>query len=100
MGLEAQIHVSTISMVDIVLVQHIIKTFIEVLQVKENNSSACLHADLNLVNIAAHLYKRHTHKTHHNAIEKTHEFKYYLCVFLVFGEATAKEYERLDVYFG
>ncbi len=55
MGLESEIHVSTISIPDIVLVQHIVETLIQVFQVEENHCSPCLHADLDLVNIPTHL---------------------------------------------
>ena len=56
MGLKAQIYISAISIIDVVLVEDIIETFIEVFKVEENNSSPCLHANLNLVNVSANLH--------------------------------------------
>ena len=56
MGLKAQIYISVVSMIDVVLVEDIIETFIEVFKVEENNSSPCLHANLNLVNVSANLH--------------------------------------------
>ena len=55
-GLKAQIYISAVTMIDVVLVEDIIETFIEVFKVEENNSSPCLHADLNLVNVSANLH--------------------------------------------
>jgi hypothetical protein len=53
--LKAQVHILAVSMVDIVLVQDIIQTLIEILQVEENNCTSCLHANLDLVNIPTDL---------------------------------------------
>ena len=71
MGLKAQIYISVVSMIDVVLVEDIIETFIEVFKVEENNSSPCLHANLNLVNVSANLHSLLDHY-HEERIQKNY----------------------------
>jgi hypothetical protein len=54
-SLKAQVHILAVSVVDIILVQHIVQTLIEILQVEENNCTSSFHANLDLVDIAANL---------------------------------------------
>ena len=57
MCLESQVHVLAVSMVDVVLVEDIVQTLIEVLQVEEDNCTSSLHANLDLVDVPTDLYK-------------------------------------------
>ena len=56
MGLQAQIHILGGTPHDVILVQQVIQAFIEVFQVQQNYSTPCLHADLDLIDVAANLY--------------------------------------------
>ena len=57
-GLQSEVDISTPPKLDVVLVEHVIQALIQVLQVEQDDRSPCLHADLDLVNVAAHLKKR------------------------------------------
>ena len=57
MCLESQVHILAVCMVDVVLIQDIVQTLIEVLQVEEDNCTSSLHANLDLVDIPTDLYK-------------------------------------------
>ena len=56
--LESQVHILAVSMVDVILVEDVIQTLVEVFQVKENDSTSSLHANLDLVNVATNLIER------------------------------------------
>ena len=62
MCLESQVHVLAVSKVDVVLVQDIVQTLIEVLQVEEDNCTSSLHANLDLVDVSMDLSKIDTHE--------------------------------------
>ena len=55
--LKSQIHILATSIINVVLVQNIIQTLIKVLQVEKNNCTPSLHANLNLVDVAANLFQ-------------------------------------------
>ena len=57
-GLQSKVDIPTPSMVDVVLVEHVIQALIQVLQVEQDDCSPCLHTDLDLVNVSTHLKKR------------------------------------------
>ena len=57
-GLQSKVDIPTPSMVDVVLVEHVIQALIQVLQVEQDDCSPCLHADLDLVNVPTHLKKK------------------------------------------
>ena len=59
-SLQSEVDIPTPSMVDVVLVEHVIQALIQVLQVEQDDCSPYLHADLNLVYVATHLKKRQT----------------------------------------
>ena len=54
--LKSQVHILAVSMVDVILVQDIVQTLIEVLQVEEDNCTTSLHANLDLVDISTDLH--------------------------------------------
>ena len=56
MGLKTKIHISIATIVDVVLVQHIIKALIKVLQVEQDHCSSSLHTNLDLIDVSANLY--------------------------------------------
>lgn len=58
MCLQTKIHILAVSKVDIILVEDIIQTLIKVLKVEQNHCSACVHANLNLVDVPTHLKKK------------------------------------------
>ena len=60
LGLQSEVNIPTPPMVDVVLVEHVIQALIQVLQVEQDDCSPCLHTDLDLVYVAAHLKKRKT----------------------------------------
>jgi hypothetical protein len=92
--LKAQVHILAVSMVDIVLVQDIIQTLIEILQVEENNCTSCLHANLDLVDVPTDLqnalFQAWDVLSHMKPLA-------YLSVLLVLGEAAPKQYVWLDI---
>ena len=53
--LQTQVHVSGVTIIDIILVQDIVETLIEILQVEQNDSSPSFHANLDLIDITANL---------------------------------------------
>ncbi len=55
MGLKSKVNISAISIVHVVLVQHIVQTLVEVFKVEQDHCSSSLHANLDLVNISTHL---------------------------------------------
>ena len=57
-GLQSKVDIPTPPNVDVVLVEHVIQTLIQVLQVEQDDCSPRLHADLDLVNIATYLKKK------------------------------------------
>ena len=59
-GLQSEVDIPTPSMVDVVLVEHVIQALIQVLQVEQDDCSPCLHTDLDLVNVATYLKKKKT----------------------------------------
>ena len=54
-SLQPKVHISHSTMVHVVLVEHIIETLIKVFQVEQNHCATCLHADLDLVDVATNL---------------------------------------------
>ena len=56
MCLQSEIDISYTTVVHVVLVQYIIQALIEVLQVKKDDCSACLHTDLYLVDVSTDLH--------------------------------------------
>lgn len=54
-GLQSKINISISSTVDIVLVEDIIQTLIEVFKVQQDNCSSSLHTKLYLVDVSTHL---------------------------------------------
>lgn len=55
MSLEPKVNISNISIKNVVLIEYIIQTFIEIFQVKQNNSSTSFHTNFDLVDISANL---------------------------------------------
>ena len=58
MCLQSEINISDTTIVHVVLVQYIIQALIEVLQVKKDDCSACLHTDLYLVDVSTDLIQK------------------------------------------
>ncbi len=65
--LQSKVHISYSTIVHVVLVKDIIETLI-VIQVEQDDSTTCLHADLDLVDITADLRKASV-ATHHNNVK-------------------------------
>ena len=61
MCLESQVHILAVSMVDVILVEDVIQTLVEIFQVEENDSASSLHANLDLVDVTTNLMKRMDH---------------------------------------
>lgn len=55
MSLKPQIHILAASMINVILVQHIIQTLIEVFKIEQNNSASGLHANLDLIDVTTNL---------------------------------------------
>ena len=55
MGLKTKVHVSVATIVDVVLVQHIIKALVQVLQVEQDHRSSSLHTNFDLIDVSANL---------------------------------------------
>ncbi len=54
-SLQTKVNVSVATVVDVVLVQHIVQALVEVFKVEQDHCSSCLHANLDLVDISANL---------------------------------------------
>ena len=54
-GLEPEVNISAVTIVHVVLVEHIIQALIEVLQVEQNHRPSSLHANLYLIDVSANL---------------------------------------------
>ena len=55
--LQPEVNIPTPPMVDVVLVEYIIQTLVQVLKIEQDDSSPCLHTKFDLVNVATHLKK-------------------------------------------
>ena len=53
--LQSQVHISAVAVVNVVLVEDIVETLVEVLQVEQNDCSPSFHANLDLIDVAANL---------------------------------------------
>ena len=60
MGLKTKVHISVATIVDVVLVQHVIQAFVQVLQVEQDHCSSSLHANLDLVDVSTNLQIKQT----------------------------------------
>ena len=58
MCLKTKVHISVATIVDVVLVQHIIQAFVQVLQVEQDHCSSSFHANLDLIDVSANLYEQ------------------------------------------
>lgn len=55
--LKTKINISAVPIMHVVLVQHIIETFVKIFKIKKYHCSSSLHTNLDLVNISADLIK-------------------------------------------
>ena len=55
MGLKTKVYISIATIVDVVLIQHIIKALVKVLQVEQDHCSSSLHTNFNLVDVSTNL---------------------------------------------
>ena len=53
--LQSKVHVPHSTIAHVVLVEYIIQTLIEVLQVEQDHCATCLHTDLDLINVTTNL---------------------------------------------
>jgi hypothetical protein len=53
--LKSKVNVSAVSIVHVVLVQHIVQALVEVFKVEQDHCSSSLHTNLDLVDISTHL---------------------------------------------
>ena len=56
-SLQSKVNISQFSIVHVVLVQHVVQALIQVFQVKQDHGSSSLHANFDLVDVPANLYK-------------------------------------------
>ena len=54
-GMQTKVDISLVTIVDVVLVEHIIQTLVEVLEVEQNYCPSSLHANLYLVDVFVNL---------------------------------------------
>ena len=54
-SLKTKIYVSVASIVDVVLVEHVVQALIQVIQVEQDHCSASLHTNLDLVDVPTNL---------------------------------------------
>ena len=55
MGLKTEVDIHSVGVGNIVLVQNIVQTLVQVFQIEQNDCAASLHADLDLVDVTTHL---------------------------------------------
>ena len=56
MSLKTKVHISVATIVDVVLVQHVIQAFIQVLQIEQDHCTSSFHANLDLIDVPADLF--------------------------------------------
>ena len=71
-GLKSKVHISVVPIVHVVLVEHIVQALVEIFQVEEDHCSPSFHANLNLVNVSAHLQKNIIHNFSHFTYHISH----------------------------
>lgn len=54
-SLQAKINISVATIIDVILVEHVIQAFVKVFQVEQDYCSSCLHTNFDLVDIPANL---------------------------------------------
>lgn len=93
-GLKSKVNVSVLSIMHVVLVEHVIQALIKVLKVKQDHCSPSLHANLYLINVSTHLYTcRNMTQFQTIIICNIDKIMLYLSVILVLRETTAKQGE-------
>ena len=93
MCLQSEIYISSITRACVVLVQYIIQALIEVLQVKKDDCSACLHTDFDSIDVPTNL------QVYHNisCIKSYHSY-YYTCMAYLYLITVTKYVLRTCVY--
>ena len=54
-SLQAKINISVATIIDVVLVEHVIQAFIKVFQVEQDYCSSCLHTNFDLIDVPTNL---------------------------------------------
>ena len=62
-SLKTKVNISKFSIMQIVLVEHVIQALIQVFEVEKDNCSSCLHTNFDLIDVSAYLQNIVYHNT-------------------------------------